>query len=96
MAHLGYAAAQLLLDPDPPKELPVHLALLRYLYRLENGTPNFRWGLKGDLEQRMLKPSEFHRELRPGEAQEALEGALTPLRDESLGQGSHSGFLAGW
>ena len=79
-AHLGYAAAQLLLDPEPPKVMPVHLALLRYLYRLENGTPNFRWGLKADLEQRMLEPSVFHRDLRPGEveAKAAAERAALP------------------
>lgn len=55
-----YAAGQYLLDPDPPREVPVHLALLRYLYRLEYGAPNFGWGLKPDLPERMARPGEFH------------------------------------
>lgn len=58
--HLTYAAAQLLLDPEPPKDQPVHLLLLRYLYRLENGQPNVRWGLKADLDSRMKLPTHFH------------------------------------
>ena len=51
--HLAYASAQLLLDPARPQELAVPVALLRYLYRLENGLPNFNWGLRPDLAQRM-------------------------------------------
>lgn len=51
--HLAYACAQLLLDPARPQELAIPVALLRYLYRLENGLPNFSWGLRPDLAQRM-------------------------------------------
>ena len=51
--HLAYASAQLLLDPARPQELAIPVALLRYLYRLENGLPNFNWGLRLDLAQRM-------------------------------------------
>ena len=51
--HLTYAAEQFVQDPARPAELPTHLALFRYLYRLENGLPNFRWGLRQDLPQRM-------------------------------------------
>ena len=51
--HLAYASAQLLLDPARPQELAVPVALLRYLYRLENGLPNFNWGLRPDLAERM-------------------------------------------
>jgi len=51
--HLAYASAQLLLDPARPQELAIPVALLRYLYRLENGLPNFNWGLRPDLAQRM-------------------------------------------
>lgn len=55
-----YAAGQRLMDPDPAKELPIHLQLLRYLYRLENGMPNFQWGLKLDLAERMAHLGTFH------------------------------------
>ena len=51
--HLAYASAQLLLDPARPQELAIPVALLRYLYRLENGLPNFNWDLRPDLDQRM-------------------------------------------
>lgn len=51
--HLHYAAGQLLLDPHRPKDMPLHLQLLRYLYRLENDQPNLIWGLRSDLRQRM-------------------------------------------
>lgn len=48
---LQYAAGQRMLDPDPAKETPLHLQLLRYLYALENGQPNLRWGLKVKLDR---------------------------------------------
>jgi hypothetical protein len=51
--HLAYASQQYLLDPARPEDMPVHLGLLRYLYRLENDAPNFAWGLRQDLGQRM-------------------------------------------
>lgn len=59
---LDYAAGQLLMDPDPDKEKPPHLALLRYVYRNENGQPNLDWGLKQDLPQRMAKAGQFNPE----------------------------------
>lgn len=85
-AHWTYAAGQYVLDPERPKEMPVFLALLRYLYRLENGQPNFAWGLKASLQQRMAQPDRFHPEplapyqLGPGHDQQpcgdpaAIEG----------------------
>lgn len=57
-----YAAGQYILDPDRPKEMPIFLAMLRYLYRLESGQPNFVWGLKPSLPQRMAQPDRFHAE----------------------------------
>ena len=57
---LTYAAAQLLMDPNPDKEKPVHLALLRYLYRNESGHPRLDWGLKEDLAQRMANSGRFN------------------------------------
>ncbi len=56
---LMYAAGQYLQDPNPPKDQPTHLALLRYLYRLENGRPNYEWGLKADLPERMASDGRF-------------------------------------
>ncbi len=62
--HLIYACSQRMLDPDPPKEPSLHLALLRYLYRLENGSANIDWGLKPSLQERMQRPDVFHRDAR--------------------------------
>lgn len=59
-AMLRYATGQFLLDPDRPRDCPTHLALLRYVYRLENDWPNFRWGLKQDLGDRMRNPAVLH------------------------------------
>ena len=61
-AMLAYAAGQYLQDPEPPKDQPIHLSLLRYLYRLENGRPNYEWGLKQDLPQRMANDGRFNPE----------------------------------
>jgi hypothetical protein len=84
--HLAYAAGQLLLDPDPPKETAVHLALLRYVYRLENGQPNLEWGLKADLDSRMKLPGKFHPPVPMHHARPAAE---------VLGQGNGYGVLEG-
>jgi hypothetical protein len=35
------------------QQLPIHYQVLRHLFRLENGQPNFQWGLKADLAERM-------------------------------------------
>ena len=35
------------------KDQPITWQVLRHLYRLENGTPNIRWGLKEDLKDRI-------------------------------------------
>lgn len=59
-AHWTYAATQLLLDPERPREQPPHLTMLRYLYRLEFGQPNLAWGLKADLHERMAQAGIFH------------------------------------
>jgi hypothetical protein len=56
----SYAAGQRLMDPAPAKELAIHLQLLRYLYRLENGMPNLQWGLKVNLPYRMASAGTFH------------------------------------
>lgn len=83
---LVYAATQRLMDPDPPKETPLHIQLLRYVYRLENGQPNFGWGLKLDLPQRMANASQFH------EAPQAPY--LMPAEDHDGPRHSPNGVLA--
>lgn len=55
-----YAAGQRKLDPAPLQDLTLDVQLLRYLYRLENGMPNFEWGLKQDLASRMAQPHKFN------------------------------------
>ena len=69
-----YAATQRCMDPSPDKELPLPFQLLRYLYRLENGMPNFEWGLKEDLPQRMAAPHLFNPDPRSLADQIAAEG----------------------
>jgi hypothetical protein len=50
-----WACAQFMADPNKPKDLELWKAVCRYLFRLENDLPNFSWGLKADLDQRMLQ-----------------------------------------
>ena len=40
------AVKQRIEETEPPQEMPLHTSVLRHLYRCENGTPNFTWGLK--------------------------------------------------
>ena len=56
----AYAANQYLMDPKPSKDLAVHVSMLRYLFRLENDMPNYSWGLKTDLEHRMMHGHKFN------------------------------------
>jgi len=56
----AYASHQYLMDPKPSKDLAVHVSMLRYLFRLENDMPNYSWGLKTDLEHRMLHGHKFN------------------------------------
>jgi hypothetical protein len=73
-AMWSYAASQRLMDPSPAKEVAIHIQLLRYLYRLENGIPNVEWGLKPDLATRMAKSGIFHEQPRSLADQIAAEG----------------------
>ena len=69
---LLYAVQQRLLDPEPPKGVAPHVALLRYCYpvdrtvRRERGEdvisdqPMVDRGLRRDLAQRMAAPDRFH------------------------------------
>jgi len=86
-AMWAYAACQRLMDPAPTKELALHFQLLRYLYRLENGMPNFDWGLKEDLAQRMERFDVFNPEPRSLADLIAAEGvpALDGSRHEPNG-----------
>jgi len=76
----AYACNQALMDPAPNKELPVHFRILSYVYRVESGHPNFDWGLKQDLPNRMLNASSFnsHAVLEPDQP-EALPPVTNPL-----------------
>jgi hypothetical protein len=69
---LLYAVQQRVLDPEPPKGVAPHVALLRYAYpvdrtiRRERGEevvsdqPMVERGLRKDLAQRMAAPDRFH------------------------------------
>ena len=56
----GYAANQYLMDPKPSKDLAVHISMLKYLFRNENGMPNYSWGIKEDIEHRMKNGHRFN------------------------------------
>jgi hypothetical protein len=87
---LQFAVTQRLLDPDPPKEVPIHIGLLRYCYRLENGTPNVAWGLKADLRERMARPDVFH---LVATSAAMVDAAALP---EARAARQLTGFLADW
>jgi hypothetical protein len=89
-----YAAAQRLMDPNPPKEVAIHLQLLRYIYRLENGMPNMQWGIKHDLYSRMTLPGTFHPEPRSIADRIATEG--TPNLDGNRHEPAGILSQAGW
>ena len=57
---LTYALQQHAMDPSPDKELPIDKQLLSHVYRMENEFPNFNWGLKLDLKERMAQANVFH------------------------------------
>ncbi len=57
---LAFAVSQRAMDPSPPKEVPLHLSLLRYLYPLRNDCAEVVRGLRTDLAQRMAQPDRFH------------------------------------
>lgn len=88
--HLMYAAEQFVQDPRRREQLPTHLALLRYLYRLEGDLPNVAWGLRQDLPQRMARPG-FH----PLPASQADLVAQQGLPDFDGPRQSPAGVLAG-
>ena len=71
-----YAAHQLMLDPDRPRDIEPHMALLRYLYPVKRSTrtergqevvtllPIYDRGLRHDLVHRMANPEQFHELVR--------------------------------
>ena len=71
-----YAAHQLMLDPDRPRDVEPHMALLRYLYPVKRSTrtergqevvtilPIYDRGLRHDLAYRMANPEQFHELVR--------------------------------
>ena len=80
---LLYAVQQRVLDPEPPKGVAPHVALLRYAYpvdrtiRRERGEdvisdqPMVDRGLRKDLAQRMAAPDRFH-DPAPARQEQAL------------------------
>jgi hypothetical protein len=58
-ASLEWACGQRLLDPNPPKDVAIHHALLRYVYPLENNRAAWHHGLRHDLAKRMAEPDRF-------------------------------------
>ena len=80
---LLYAVQQRILDPEPPKGVAAHVALLRYAYpvdrtiRRERGEevvsdqPMVDRGLRRDLAQRMTAPDRFH-DPAPARQEQAL------------------------
>lgn len=64
-------------EQSKDQELPIHYQVLRHVFRCENGQPNFRWGLKADLEKRMAlcsTHSELERYQVAAASQPVLEG----------------------
>ena len=59
-SQLVYAAQQLQLDPEPLRDKPLHIQLLRYVYPVTNGSPDCSRGLRPDLRARMAHPGIFH------------------------------------
>ena len=57
---LAFAVSQRVMDSDAPKEVPLHLSLLRYLYPLRNDYADVERGLRSDLAERMAQPDRFH------------------------------------
>lgn len=69
---LSFAVKQRLLDPAPPKDVALHIGLLRYVFPIERTTKRDRGeeisadrvilenGPKQDLPQRMADPDRFH------------------------------------
>jgi hypothetical protein len=71
-ASLAFAVKQRLLDPQPQKEMALHIGLLRYVFPVERTTTRergesviadkviFEHGPRRDLAQRMAQPDRFH------------------------------------
>lgn len=55
-----YAVQQRLMDPTPDDKLPIFQQVMRHLYRLRDGMPEFEWGLRPDLPERMDNAHRFH------------------------------------
>jgi len=90
---LLFAVQQRMLDPEPPKDVAPHVALLRYCYPVDrtvrrqrgeevvSDQPIVERGLRRDLAQRMAAPDRFH---DPALARQEQ----APLRQPQLPAGS--------
>jgi hypothetical protein len=83
----AYACNQALLDPTPNKSLPVHMRILSYVFRIENENPNFTWGLKGDLRDRMANAAQFNPHALPPESKQVTEDLLLPAAANNILEG---------
>lgn len=91
---LAFAVRQRLMDPDPPKEQALHIALLRYVFPIERTIRRERGeevacdrvllenGPRADLRERMDAPGRFH---DPAPARQ--EQAPPPERRRLQGRG---------
>ena len=71
-ASLAFAVKQRLLDPQPPKDVALHIGLLRYVFPIERTLKRERGeevaadrvilerGPRSDLAERMAEPDRFH------------------------------------
>ena len=87
---LLYAVQQRLLDPEPPKDVAPHVALLRYAYPVDRMVRRERGeevisdqllvdrGLRKDLAQRMADPDHFHDPAPARKEQAALQQPQLP------------------
>jgi hypothetical protein len=62
------------------QELPIHYQVLRHVFRCENGQPNFQWGLKADLANRM-KLCSTHAEVERYQVAAASQPVLDQTSD---------------
>ena len=56
------AAISKYIEDKPSDDIAVHMKILSYVYRVENGSPNFNWGMKDEVKG-MLPPSSDQQQL---------------------------------
>ena len=87
-----YALKQHQLQPAERSELTLLQQLLQHVFCCENGAPNYRWGLKKDLPNRMANSGVLHGQ--PKSAYELGEDLSTP--EPRFAPNGVLAQLAGW